>query len=167
MPRAVVYTSKLRGGLGLLDLYTEQGNSQIKLIITHLRSSSYLSNSIIILLESYQVAAGIIGSPFINTTSHAYVESPWIQSVQQFLSSIKATIHIPQLKSIVPLWQNDRAIMDLPTTHNFSKSDLEIINACRIYMQVTTLAEIATSQGTSILPCVLHGQMRPGNTPVL
>jgi hypothetical protein len=167
MPRAVVYASKLRGGLGLLDLYTEQGNSQIKLIITHLRSRSYLSDSIIILLESFQVAAGIIGSPLVNTTFISYVDSPWIQSVQQFLFSINSTIHIPQLKSILPLRQNDRAIMDLPTTHNFSKSELEIINACRIYMQVTTLAEITNTQGNEILPCVLYGKMTTDNTPVL
>jgi hypothetical protein len=81
MPRAVVYASKLQGGLGLLDLYTEQGNSQNKLIITVLHSRLYLSNSIIILLESFQVAAGIIGSPLVNTTLISYVDSPWIQSV--------------------------------------------------------------------------------------
>jgi hypothetical protein len=108
MPRAVVYASKLHGRLGLLDLYTEQRNSQIKLIITHLRSGSYLSNSIVILLESFQVAAGIIGSPLVNTTLISYVDSPWIQSVQQFLFSINSAIHIPQLKSILPLRQYDR-----------------------------------------------------------
>jgi hypothetical protein len=36
MPRVVVFGSRLRGVLGLLDLYTEQGALQIKLLISHL-----------------------------------------------------------------------------------------------------------------------------------
>jgi hypothetical protein len=46
MPRCIVFASRKLGGLGLLDLYSEQVASQIKLLITHLRAKSYLHNSI-------------------------------------------------------------------------------------------------------------------------
>jgi hypothetical protein len=62
MPRAVVFASKNRGGIGLLDLYSEQGARQIKLLITNLQTKTYLHNTIYILLESYQLAAGMICS---------------------------------------------------------------------------------------------------------
>jgi hypothetical protein len=77
-----------------------------------------------------------------------------------------AAIHIPQLQSITPIRQNDQPIMELPKIHNFSKSDLEIVNACRIYLQVNTLAEIADCQGTSILTCVLQGKMTENGQPL-
>jgi hypothetical protein len=46
MPRAVVFATKSRGGLGILNLPTEQGTSQIQLLITHLRAKTYLNDTI-------------------------------------------------------------------------------------------------------------------------
>jgi hypothetical protein len=59
MPRAVVFATKSRGGLGILNLPTEQGTSQVQLIIVHLRARTYLYDTIIILLETFQLLAGL------------------------------------------------------------------------------------------------------------
>jgi hypothetical protein len=42
MPRSIVFASKKLGGIGLLDLPSEQGVSQVQLLISHLRATSYL-----------------------------------------------------------------------------------------------------------------------------
>jgi hypothetical protein len=121
MPRSVVFAAKTRGGIGLLDLPTEQGTSQIKLIVSHLRARSYIHDTMMILLESYQVHAGTIQSPFIDTTNSGYVDAPWMQSVQTFLRTINGTIFIPSYKTIVHNRINDRTIMS--NSNIFTKSE--------------------------------------------
>jgi hypothetical protein len=150
MPRSVGFAPKSIGGIGILDLPTEQGAAQLKLLFTHLRSKSYIYNAIVILLESYQITAGTLKSPFLDTSHRLYVDSPWIQSIQQFLRKIKGTIEIPELKQISLIRQHDRAIMPSTTT-DFSKLELECINACRIFPQVNVFSEICTDTGTRIL----------------
>jgi hypothetical protein len=49
MPRDIVFASQTKGGIGIMDLYTEQGVLQIKAIITHLWSNSYVANPLKIL----------------------------------------------------------------------------------------------------------------------
>jgi hypothetical protein len=167
MPRAVVFASKYRGGIGLLDLYSEQGASQIKLLITNLRSNTYLHNTIHILLESYQVATGMIGNPLIDLRKHTYVQSPWIQSLRSFLKEINGAIIIPKLNQQHRLRLHDRAIMDIANTSVYKRSQLESINACRLYLQVMTLAEITNDAGDRFLPQVLHNQLHPDGRPKL
>jgi hypothetical protein len=75
MPRSVVYASTRYGGLGLLDLYSEQCLCQVQLLITHIRSQSYICNTIFTLLESFQVTAGILGSPLENLIPTQYISS--------------------------------------------------------------------------------------------
>jgi hypothetical protein len=133
MPRAVVFASKLKGGMGIMDLYTEQGVLQSKAIISHLRSESYLANQIRVLSETYQVTAGIFGCPFHGNTKTQYVQSNWVQSVQGYLQHINGSIIIPGKPTILPLRQNDTPIM-CASTEQFTKSDLHEINACRILL---------------------------------
>jgi hypothetical protein len=59
MPRAVVHSSTQYGGVGLLELYTEQGCSQALTLLSHLRYQHYLYNPLITLIESYMIASGI------------------------------------------------------------------------------------------------------------
>jgi hypothetical protein len=100
MPRAIIHASSMYGGVGLLDLFTEQGCSQIQLILAHLRTQKYLHNQIISLLESYQVLAGITTPALENIDPIIYVHSPWTNTVRQFLLQIDATITIPKLQTI-------------------------------------------------------------------
>jgi hypothetical protein len=152
MARKVIYSSATYGGVGLLDLYTEQGCSQVQVIISHLRAKGYLYNQIMILLESFMVIAGITTSPLEEIHPISYVSSPWVTSLQTFLSQFNYIIHIPQLKIINLIRVHDKPIMDTELLSDFSKSDQEMINACRIFLQVKTLSEICSHQGHSYSP---------------
>jgi hypothetical protein len=167
MPQAVVYAYKHKGGLDLLYLYTKQGSSQVKPVISHLRSKLYIANSIEILLELYQLLAGMMECPLVNTDYHVYVNAPWIQSIRTFLWSIKGTVYIPDIKILQQLWDNDRTIMDSTKSNYFTKTELKSINACRIYLQVITISKITNEEGTQILPSVLHGKVDQNNVPAL
>jgi hypothetical protein len=65
MPRAVIHASTRYGGVGLIDLYTEQGCGQISMLISHLRYNHYLHNSILSLIESFLVLFGKLTSPVV------------------------------------------------------------------------------------------------------
>jgi hypothetical protein len=49
----------------------------------------------------------------------------------------------------------------------FSKSELQAVNACRIYLQVTTLAEISNNQGDTILTIAINGASSYSGSPLL
>jgi hypothetical protein len=70
---------------------------------------------------------------------------------------INGKLFIPKIKTINIIRQNDCAITETPQSENFTKSQLESINACRLYLQITTIAEIANENGTNILQCSLKG----------
>jgi hypothetical protein len=100
MPRAVIHSSTLYGGVGLIDLYNEQGCAQIPTVLSHLRFQQYLYKSIITLIKSYMILTGTITSPFIDTAPIYYVKSPWIQSLQTSLHQTNSQIIIPTLSTI-------------------------------------------------------------------
>jgi hypothetical protein len=152
MPRAVVFASTTLGGIGLLDLFMEQGSSQITTILAHLRSHSPIDETILILIETYQICAGIT-YPVLenNNIYHYYVNSPWVQITKSFLRAIKGQLYIPSIATIKIIRVNDVALMESANTQRFTKSQLESINACRIYLKITTLAEITNENGTNIL----------------
>lgn len=166
MPRAVVFAAKTKGGIGLLNLSTEQGVSQVQLLMSHVRSKSYLHNTILILLETYQLVAGIPTSPLLDTSPRHYVDSKWLSSIRQFLHTTDATINIPNITNLIRNRTNDVPIMDNPTK-NFSTSDLECINACRLFLQVTFLSEISNAEGTAILPEAIKGNTDNDAKPTL
>jgi hypothetical protein len=49
--------------------------------------------------------------------------------------------------------------METPQIQNYTKSQLESINACRLYLQITTIAEISNENGTNLLQCALKGKL--------
>jgi hypothetical protein len=85
MPRAVVFAPTSIGGIGLLDLYMEQGTGKIIQILSQLRSHSPIELTILILLETYQICAGITYPALENNTiTHNYINSPWVQTTKLF-----------------------------------------------------------------------------------
>jgi hypothetical protein len=166
MPRSVVFAPKKYGGIGLLNLPTEQGICQIQLLLSHLRSRSYLHDSIIILLESFQLSAGMQDSPLSITESYTHIHSPWIQSVRGFLRSMNATIYIPKLTQLTKHRVHDKPIMSAEP-HQLSTSDIECVNACRIYLQVNFLSEICDNRGIQVLPQAIKGTLDSQGTPTL
>jgi hypothetical protein len=100
MSRAVIHASMRYGGVGLIDLYTEQGCGQVSMLMSHLRYNQYLHNSILSLIELFMVLSGNLGSPFGATLLCTYVHSLWIHTIQNFLHKNNATIEIPYLQTI-------------------------------------------------------------------
>jgi hypothetical protein len=57
--------------------------------------------------------------------------------------------------------------MENPAIHLFTKSQLEAINACRIFLQVNTIAEISSCKGTVLLQCAVKATTDATQTWIL
>jgi hypothetical protein len=143
----VTYASKGRGGIGIIDLETEQGMAHISYIIGSIRCSEATRTPILALLESYVLATGILGNPL---TQCNYIKSPWMDTTQQMHQKINATIEIPAMKTITRHGIRERGLMSIATKYTNDQKKLVAINNCRIYLQVTTLAEITNVEGRKI-----------------
>jgi len=63
--------------------------------------------------------------------------------------------------NILPLHNHDRYIMNDFVDQDFLTHKLVKLNACQMYLQVTTLAEITDHTGTEVLPQVLSTHESP------
>jgi hypothetical protein len=133
MPRVLIYASRKWGGLGLLSLPTEQGVSQCAILISHLRGEKYLSKPIITLIESYKMNTGMTTNILEDTAAKTYVTAPWLDSLRTFLRVSQAQIRLLNIQKLHLLRANDHPIMKNNNKNLFTKSELESINACRLF----------------------------------
>jgi len=91
---------------------------------------------------------------------------PWVPD--RWLSRIRRTMHEHNIQIkhdawlILPLRQHDVFLMEALSDSNLNHSQLEQVNACRMFLQVTTLAEIVDHTGTTLLPQALKPTNREG-----
>jgi hypothetical protein len=155
------------GGLGILDYGTEQSITHLVTILGHSRAQTVVTNNILQLLESYQICAGITTSPLQETQRISYVSAPWLDVAREFLQLTNATIHIPHLKTLNTIRIHDKSIMSHAMQFTDSPSKLRHINQCRLYLRVTTIAEISNGQGSEIMVGAIYGTSNPEGHPIL
>jgi hypothetical protein len=127
---------------------------------------STISDAAMIMLESYQLHAGTHHAALMHTQPYKYEQSPWMTSVREFLDSVKGQIHISSLTKINRLQEHDSSIMD-SLVPLFTKSKLQSISACWIFLQVTLVSEIFDDSGSFILPDALYGCCDEKCSPVI
>jgi hypothetical protein len=113
------------------------------------------------------ITAGCQSSPLEDVQQHAYIEAPWIHSFQQFLQQNNHHLKTPGIRSPTLLRYNDSTIMSM--AQNFtSKVNLQkSINACRIWLQIFSIAEITDTHGTHILRSAVTGDCDDISQPAL
>jgi hypothetical protein len=159
-PRAVIFSGPQYGGLSIPDLYNDQGMGQLQMLVGHLKLGDETGNLILSLLSHLQLAVGSNISLF--SLSHSkyewIIERNWLTSVWLYANTANIKIDIenqwlPQL-----LRRHDTMILDHAFTLQFTTQQLRQINACRLYLQVLTISDITTADGTCILPRIMAGQ---------
>jgi len=151
LPRSLVFAPKAIGGLGLCNLKTEMEAQQIILLLQHLRAHSLLSKAMEILICYYQLLAGIAESIMHDTQACNWIPNCWLSRIQCTLQ--ENDIHILNNFWTVPkLRQNNCHIMEVISESGLSMAQFIKINACRMYLQVMTLAEITDHTSTQLLP---------------
>jgi len=150
LPRCLVYAPRTVGGIGLCNLQTEMEVQQIMIVLRHMRAKTPLGQAIEILIRQYQLWAGVSQPILQDTTPYSWIPNRWLSRLRKTMHE-----HNIQLKHsawvIQPLRQNDVFLMEAINELGLTPLQLEQINACRMYLQITTLAEIVDHTGTIIL----------------
>jgi hypothetical protein len=168
--RAIVFGSPQYGGLGLRDLYLEQGIAQLQLFIRHLRAESPQGRLLQISLAWWQLQAGVSWSLLeFPKQPLAYLDFTWLTSIRDFLCSINGNLLIADATTSVPqrTRTSDTFLMDtILALPNVTTPELQAFNRARIHLGVTLLSELTTADGKSLTTEAWHGD-RLRHSPLL
>ena len=159
LPNGVVYGDQYFGGIGFLQAFAEQGMNKTLVFLRHVRAKTDLGNQFLIGLRFYQLHAGTSECVLKNTALLSYLNFPWFDTWRQYLHHLFGRLELTEAWRPQSQRTNDKFIMDLVLQCKiFNTSELEMINACRLYLQVSRISDISTPDGRRILHKMLHGE---------
>jgi hypothetical protein len=162
-PPKIVFEPKCFGGIEAKDLECEQGAAKIQALLKHIRNDSTVGQAARILLRWAQIQAGT-SKPILEATQNIpYIENNYILTLRHYMQQIQATLKEEEPWTVPKSWINDKHIMDeLLASPLIPSTDYNEMNYCRMYLQVTRLADISTSDGKRI-----RSDMQEGDRNVL
>jgi hypothetical protein len=134
-----------------------QGSGQILQVLKHLRVKSPFQKMWLIALHWAQLQSRfhvpLLQDPKVPAP---HLESLYISSLREFLASINGSI-ITEHSYTIPLQQiHDRAKMEVVIGRNlFTSTECKIINYCRMFLRVHSIADLTLAGGKHIDPSFL------------
>ena len=160
-PIALRHAPINRGGLGLPHLYVEQGVTNIKQMLFHIRLKTSLGILMLVNLSWTQLHTGMSQSILIDTsTPLPHVANSWWIRQRAFLTFIGGTLKMESSHTPGPLRCNNTGIMQHVLGLNLPPQTVRCFNACRFYLQVTYTSEIVHPNGKSLLPAAFQGDKK-------
>lgn len=158
-PRAILFGPKSRGGLGLAHPKDVQLAKQIQAIRKNVRLDNDVGKAIRINLAWTQIMTGLTTPIFEKPSSNMkHVRSNWIQNVCEGMYEAGLSISIDDAYTPRLQRENDKSIIDCAIELNQELRQrnktylvsIKAVNRCRLYMKVTTLADIVCANGIAI-----------------
>ena len=150
LPSSTLYGPKAEGGLELNHLYLTQGLMHIEKFYRFLNTNTITGKLIRVSLETAILEVGIGRNLFtLNYKSfHMLLSDCWIKGIWKFAQA--NSIEIIDRNTFYPLPQRegDVFIMEALENQGYSKQQLQILNRCRLYLQIMTLSDIMNGFGT-------------------
>jgi hypothetical protein len=168
--RAIIFGSKKFGGFGLTRLRNFQGVNQISLFLQHLRLYDSIGVMYHIGYCWYQLYCGtsfaMLGSPAVIVP---YEPVGWFTRLRTFLAATDLSIDLPPelLRLPVPLRRGDSNLMEAFGTLPLTAKKLELLNYCRLFLQVEYLSELCSPDGSSLLAPAWQGHALPSRSTLL
>jgi len=117
MPQSVMYTPESVGGLGFRHLGFEQGVQQVLHILQHLCTNTTNGWLYSLMINSYQIFAGISQPILQDTHPLLWLPNGWISSVQEFLYLTGSSIHLSEPWTPCNQQVTNQCIMDNVQNH--------------------------------------------------
>jgi hypothetical protein len=158
--RTIIFRPEELGCLALPHIYTEQGISKLYLFLGHLRLQDKTGKLIEIDISYIQLFTGWTTFFFNESNSQFqnWIDSGWLTSIWEFSNHSHLTYLMPQYWTPKPSHERDKALMEFFMDQRLHHSTLDSINLCRVYLQVITIADISSADGTYIIPEVKLGK---------
>ena len=153
LPIAFRHSTAKHFGLGLPSLHLENNISKISLLQTHYQSDSLVSKHLHTSIEQLQLEIGT-DNPFTTCSYTKYgplATDGWLKTLWSAISDLPIKIIFRKFITIHLQRINDQLL--LPAVINlqqFSSAELTAFNRVRLYLQVITIADIYTGEGTKI-----------------
>ena len=149
------------GAIGFTNTWTDQGIAQIQLFLGQIQKKEEIGLLLHITMENLQLVIGSSRPLFTYPLLQELKFCPrnWIINVWDFLLSINGTIQLEKSWHLETQRTNDLFLIDTIMNHlpHFPPKTLKCLNACCIFLQVITLANITDGSGCDILKCSLMG----------
>ena len=143
-------------------LYVTQGIEHIKTILQHGDKKSTTGILIRSLIQAHKVEIGTGKDFFRNdwTTIRHYATRTWLTNTMEFMFHNSMYIQ-EETENLKLQCQKDQFIMDVVHTLKLTPRELKNINMCRIYMRVSTIADISDGFGKKSWMAISRGHYMP------
>ena len=151
--RDVLYALPQSQGLGLRNIYYTQGIWHVIELIEHTWKKSVTGHFLQVSLDSLRLELGLghnlLNADYKHISTALKPTNSWICNTWEFMhahsitSSVDATA-IPRMR------ENDQPLMELVLASSISKADMQVVNKCRIYLQVFNIADMVTGCGSQL-----------------
>ena len=141
-----------------LEIWTVQGSGHDKFLIASLQKDDVMGQTLSTKLDLLQLQAGISWDVLSHPgmTVHHYVPLCWASHTWDFNDMYGLTLERDSQPWLLPQRENDRFIMEeISSLPNVKPLDLKYPQWCQLFLGVTTLADITTSDGKAIADWVL------------
>jgi hypothetical protein len=163
MPASVLHGPRRLGGLGLPDLYIEQGTEHVLFLLRHVRPRTIIGETIQLLIDWYQLYSGQTNPimEYVTMSTELYVPGEWINATRQYLRD--ADQHLKLHGAYTPTLRcaGDRCLMQDALGWTQQPQLLTDINNCRLYLRAETLADITTADGTELVHDLVYNERGP------
>ncbi len=163
-PRSMAFAPANLGGLGLRHIGYEQDIQKVILILKHGRANTHHWPTIQILIDTYQMYAGIAEPILEDTRTLPWCPPGWITSLRSFLHQINSKIVLGQPWKPLPRRCGDQHIMNDASNLPLTTQTLTDANHVHLYLRVNMLSEITNHTGTIILPS-FYTRPEPNTSP--
>jgi hypothetical protein len=166
--RSIIHGPEELGGLDLPHIYATQGLGKLRLFLGHLRLQDRTATLIHCDLALLQLLSGM-GTCILNLQhgEFSWIESGWLTSLWEFITKIQFKLIYPSQWLPTLSRAGDFHLMEVFSTLNLPHSAMTSLNRCRLYLQVITVSDIASADGTYILPQFRLGQPQDDRTSTL
>ena len=149
MALAIRFGPKSIGGAGFTPLWVVQTEGQIMNFLKEWRTKGFIGDLFRIAVAWAQYSAGTSTPIFQNPkVPLPHMESRYIKSLRNNLAAIGGSLELDKVYVPPTLRENDKHIFDiLLETQRFSDKELHLLNYCRLYLGVVTLADIILPDG--------------------
>jgi hypothetical protein len=165
-PRALLYGPGSILGLNLPSLFLQQGIHHVSDIVDHLWHTDVTGHFIRSSIENLHLELGFASFSFaldVHLIKTLVLTESWIVETLKFMSQHNISINLgfPEF----PLRrQHDSFLMTALYHSTIPRTQWKSFNKCRIFLQVLSLADICTGNGTSIRSSCFKGIFDPGSS---
>ena len=139
-------------GLGLPAVYLEQTVEQLTYFTMHASSDTSLGAELRASAEQIQLELGL-GTQFFELSYHAYegvTTDCWLKSLWRGLTKFRVKVRCSHLPDLPLQRARDHYLMDMFRRQGYDSDIIRSLNRVRLSLQVYSLADITTGDGTHI-----------------